>query len=379
MSAKIIEASTSQILRSHAGLRLHPPIARSGEYTWTATEVLSKRQFEFGPSVIAVLLVFFTESTVDDGLRKLEEDLGLQPEKMKPVIEELRHIGLLVDALQLDDVFVRQVTDRWSSFGWKEAADYHLSTFDFPFLDYADGVERLRDVGLMQQYSKEQPDNERTKRCESKRGSVPCPHPVEALGEFKSPLSDTWTQQLGPSTLKLSTISTLISSVFGVQRTRAVSGYSGEPLLLKTIPSGGARHPTEAYLIATGVKDLDNGIYHFNVSANSLDLISDVPASDKLRVALPGLFRANHHPDCFLILTSIFARNMYRYREPRTFRTIFMDVGHACSNVALAARTLGLNTFFHHGIDEEAVEKMLGLHPLREGCLYGIALKGREK
>jgi len=89
---------------------------------------------------------------------------------------------------------------------------------------------------------------------------------------------------------------------------------------------------------------------------------------------LEGLYRASFKIKAVVILTSVFERNMFRYREPRTFRTIFLDAGHVAATVEIASRSLGINAYVQHGINDAWVENLLGLDSLREGVILGIAL-----
>ena len=82
-------------------------------------------------------------------------------------------------------------------------------------------------------------------------------------------------------------------------------------------------------------------------------------------------------PQALVVVTAVFGRNMYRYREPRTFRTVFMDTGHLLGTFEMVASALGLQSFIHHAINEEAVERMLGLAALQEGVIGGAAVAGR--
>ncbi len=51
--------------------------------------------------------------------------------------------------------------------------------------------------------------------------------------------------------------------------------YATGKHILKPVPSGGARHTTEAYIIVNdGVDGIDFGAYHFNVNNHRLDKIN---------------------------------------------------------------------------------------------------------
>ena len=65
---------------------------------------------------------------------------------------------------------------------------------------------------------------------------------------------------------------------------------------------------------------------------------------------------------------------MYRYREARTFRTIFIDIGHVASTIKLVSKGLGLNYFGHSYLIEDEVEDLLNLNKFTEGAVYTVAI-----
>jgi hypothetical protein len=93
---------------------------------------------------------------------------------------------------------------------------------------------------------------------------------------------------------------------------------------------------------------------------------------------MSGPFLAPFEPEAVLVITSVFTRNMYRYREPRTFRTVFLDAGHLIATADATAGSLGISTFFHHAVNDREVERELGISYLTEGVLAAIALAGRQ-
>jgi len=112
--------------------------------------------------------------------------------------------------------------------------------------------------------------------------------------------------------------------------------------------------------------------------AQALKRLCELPPADVLERMFAGPFRArldrNFEPAAVVILTSVFERNMFRYREPRTFRTILLDIGHVVFTLELACAALGLQFYPQHGVDDLAVERLLGLEGLDEGVMYAVAI-----
>ncbi|MDF7793107.1 SagB/ThcOx family dehydrogenase [Pseudomonas syringae] len=94
-----------------------------------------------------------------------------------------------------------------------------------------------------------------------------------------------------------------------------IDGGDSGPWLRKASPSGGARHPTEALVVIKGIENLPDGIYYYDPPKNQLVFKS--ANSDK-----------NNKRNFSLIITARVERPMWRYRESRSFRAIFLDAGH---------------------------------------------------
>ncbi|KYD08270.1 hypothetical protein B4102_2843 [Heyndrickxia sporothermodurans] len=158
-------------------------------------------------------------------------------------------------------------------------------------------------------------------------------------------------------------------------RTGIIRQKHSEPLYLRTSPSMGARHPVEAYALVQDVQGLSQGCYHVCVGEHSLDYISnDHIDSESLYEWIPTLTeKSTRPPRVILLLTAVFERSMYRYREPHIFRTVHIDVGHLCASVELIARSYGMIVEIFP-ITQVPVAERLGAELLTEGGMAAVAL-----
>src|SRR5688572_33185703 len=85
--------------------------------------------------------------------------------------------------------------------------------------------------------------------------------PADRAGEFRDVLEGrrTW-RRFARRPLDLQSLGTLFDLTFRVKEWMTVEGQGRVPL--KTSPSGGARHPLEAYVLALNVRGLARGLYH---------------------------------------------------------------------------------------------------------------------
>lgn len=166
----------------------------------------------------------------------------------------------------------------------------------------------------------------------------------------------------------------IVSLTFGQIGTRNHITDSA-PTLRRSSPSGGGRHPSEGYVAVEGVTGVPDGWYHITMDPFSLRSVP-APEGGARSLAEALTCSANwddRHPRAFVVVTSKFERNMYRYREPRTFRTVHMDAGHLAATARLVARSQGLDARIYSDVAAE-VEAALGLNPMEEGYMATVAV-----
>jgi len=70
--------------------------------------------------------------------------------------------------------------------------------------------------------------------------------------------------------------------------TQGVRGmFRDDSISMRTVPSGGSRHPFETYLVVNRVEGLERGLYRYLPIDHSLVLLSDCPDEDTVTEAFP--------------------------------------------------------------------------------------------
>ena len=110
---------------------------------------------------------------------------------------------------------------------------------------------------------------------------------------------------------------------------------TGYKYALRVNPSSGNLHPTEFHFITSGLKDWPDGLYHYRASAHM--------AEQRFRGSFAAQFGRPGSPLLFL-LTSVAWREEWKYRD-RAYRYCLHDLGHAWESLALAAGSMGCQTF----------------------------------
>jgi SagB-type dehydrogenase family enzyme len=253
----------------------------------------------------------------------------------------------------------------WNDLGWTEAQTYHLATRDYPFVQMDRGGAVARDVERMEEYS----------------DTAPAPSPYQRLGgdgavelpRFGDSADRLLAEMPAAERLGLPGVGLLLDVCFGERARIGVPG--GATCLLKSIPSGGARHPTEIFVATFDLVGAPDGVYHYDVAGHRLELIRAGELHLEFAEATLDLF-AKHDaaPAALLVFTSLVERAMWRYRDPRSFRAILVDVGHAVMAYRHVARLLGFRTYALQKLRDRRIAELLDVDPVAQPPLYAGTL-----
>lgn len=131
---------------------------------------------------------------------------------------------------------------------------------------------------------------------------------------------------------------------------------------LRTVPSAGCRHPFETYLAINRVEGLQPGLYRYASSTHQLVLLEpDEQFSDKLAEACLGQRHVATSAVNF-IWAAVTERTTWRYSE-RSYRYFYLDAGHVCQNLHLAAESIDCGLCAIGAYDDDAVDGLMGFSP----------------
>jgi SagB-type dehydrogenase family enzyme len=164
----------------------------------------------------------------------------------------------------------------------------------------------------------------------------------------------------------------LLAITFGKQE-EVNCPWSPVPLMRRTSPSGGSRHPTEGYLLAYEIPGLQAGWYHVQADPCALVMINLLDKEAR------SILLGEEQTSCMgmIILTSQFKRTMYRYREPRAFRVPHMDVGHMLTTIEWLGEELGISTHCYLHFDESYILCKLHASQLDEGVMAVVTIRSQ--
>jgi SagB-type dehydrogenase family enzyme len=163
--------------------------------------------------------------------------------------------------------------------------------------------------------------------------------------------------------LTLHQLSFLLWATQGIQRQLSPG------TALRVVPSAGARHALETYLVVCNVQELDPGVYRY------------LPVEHELLFVDNDEEIAAHAVDAMLgqrfagTAGAIFAWAAVPYRMEWRYgaaahKVIALDAGHVCQNLYLACEAIGLGTCAVAAYDQEAMDRLVQLDGEDEFVIY---------
>ncbi len=192
---------------------------------------------------------------------------------------------------------------------------------------------------------------------------------------FSVPAMDVRTAIEGRKTLRkyseqmltLEELSYLLWVSQGVKR------ISSRPSTARTVPSAGARHAFETYLLLNRVEGLAPGLYRYAAIENQLFRVEsgeDIHA--QITAACHNQSQVATSAATF-IWVAVVERMFWRYVE-RGYRYLHLDAGHVCQNLALGAEQVGCAICPIAAFEDDALNQTLGLDGKNQFVIYLASL-----
>ncbi|MGQ9502057.1 MAG: SagB/ThcOx family dehydrogenase [Anaerolineae bacterium] len=160
--------------------------------------------------------------------------------------------------------------------------------------------------------------------------------------------------------------------------TQGVKEVSGRQVTLRTVPSAGARHAFETYLLVNRVAGLPSGLYRFLALEHKLlQLDLDPTLSDRVTEACWNQQFVKLSAVAF-IWTAVVYRMTWRYGE-RGYRYLHLDAGHVCQNLYLAAATVDCGVCAIAAFNDEAMNTLMGLDGEAQFVIYLATVGKRDR
>jgi SagB-type dehydrogenase family enzyme len=176
-----------------------------------------------------------------------------------------------------------------------------------------------------------------------------------------------------PALFSLEELSYLLWATQGLSKTG--QDEKGKPVQFKSVPSGGARHPFETYLLINRVAGVAPGIYRYLPQEHQLLLIKEDATIDKqITASCYGQAFIGSSAAVF-VWAAIPARTEWHYGSIAQ-KLIAIEAGHLCQNLYLAAESIQGGVCAVMGYDQARMDALLGLDGKEEFVIY-LAATGK--
>lgn len=251
---------------------------------------------------------------------------------------------------------------------WNPAAGFfHFATKDVPFERDHERAER--------EFRSHVKTHPMPAAIAPRRGPWTALPAADRGGELRTVLEGrrTW-RRFGRRPLDLQSLGTLFDLTFRIKEWMTVEGQGRVPL--KTSPSGGARHPLEAYVLAVNVSGLPRGLYHYRPDRHGLERLTRTATPRQVEDYLPSQHWYSG-ASALVLMTAVFERSRWRYDYARGYRAVLIEAGHFCQTFLLTATWLGLAPFCSMALADSRIEADLGIDGVSESVLYAAGVGTR--
>ncbi len=166
------------------------------------------------------------------------------------------------------------------------------------------------------------------------------------------------------------TLKELSFLLWATQGVKSVFEKDNKPYAtFRTVPSAGARHPFETYLLMHNVTGLKPGLYRYLAVEHKLLFEEElIDAKDRIIEATLGQMFTGNAAVIFIWSCQAY-RGEWRYNIA-SHKTMLLDAGHVCQNLYLACEGIGAGTCAIAAYDQEKVDKIIGVDGENEFSVY---------
>lgn len=221
---------------------------------------------------------------------------------------------------------------------------------------------------------------------------IPCPpafkmhegstYPLPSPTELKMPYLDLTQAMEQRRSLRIYddkalTIDELSYLLWSTQGVRLYKQTEKASFTMRTVPSAGARHALETYLLINHVEGIPAGLYFYHAQDHHLIQLNTQPdISDYISKACfeqPMIKTAA----ATFIWVAIPYRMSWRYGE-RTWRYLHLDAGHVCQDLYLAGESIDSGVCAIGAYSDELFAIALNLEIDKEFVIYAATI-GKKK
>lgn len=324
-------------------------------------------------ALVDLLLYCADAQELGDAADRLRQRVSCSPGSAAATIRSLVASGLLLDDAANPLAPSRETVRRWTDRGWAEALYFHARSNLLPKTDYSEPEAYAEDAATMRHKVAAEPALPSNYKDVPGAASIPLARGWAPPAADLAALLEESTLPATGRPLAYDELSWIVHLGFGQTGSKRLP-VSGEHVV-KTSPSGGSRHPTELYVVTLDVESQPPGLYHFSVRNDALELLR--PGDHRAFLA-EHVFNSPQRPPfaarVVFLLSTVFERSMFRYREPRSYRVMQFDLGHLMQTAAYVAAAAERPCYRAYSLHDGATEQFLGIDGFGESVMAYMVL-----
>ncbi|MHA1116437.1 MAG: SagB/ThcOx family dehydrogenase [Candidatus Heimdallarchaeum aukensis] len=174
-------------------------------------------------------------------------------------------------------------------------------------------------------------------------------------------------RKYAPDPISLLELSWLLWSSQGIKE------FMRQAYTLRTVPSAGARHAFETFLLINNVDNIEPGLYRYIASKHSLMPIDNSKnLAEKFTKASYNQSTVKRSAVTFFWVAVPY-RMAWRYGE-RGYRYLFLDAGHVCQNLYLASENIDCGTCAIGAFHDDELNKLLNINGKDQFVIYAATV-----
>lgn len=188
---------------------------------------------------------------------------------------------------------------------------------------------------------------------------------VEAIQNRKS------VREYSQATMSMKELSLLLWCTQGIKR------VIPSIVALRNVPSAGARNAFETFVLINCIEGLESGLYKYVALSHALlRLESSESLAETFALACD---EQEHVKDSNVTFfwTAVPDRMTWSYAD-RSYRYLFIDAGHVCQNLYLAAEKLNLGVCAIGHFDDDRLNSMLKIDGVGQFTIYAATVGKKE-
>ena len=333
------------------------------EESFTLQNILTKKRYSLNFPLFELMLFCSKPKKLSAIKKEIKNEFGSSEAEIDKILSKLLEVGFITAELKTNYRL-------WFDRNWRDALYFHLLTSENQYVDMGQKEEFNTKSTTLRGYLNESSFPSFYKEFEK---SIKLPNPkMSFVSTGETLLNRRTSRRFGDEAVSLEQLSTIL--YYSCQPAKIVRDYANakkkdNPMILVL----SAYTPYEIYFSNNNMKDLDRGLYHYNMNKHEIHLIKKGEFNKKMKEIAIGQIGVEDASVVFLI-SSVFQRYMWRYRNSRAYRNLLIECASLAHRLLITTEALGLKQFLTPALRDSKADALFGLDGYSEATTYLVSI-----